>query len=182
MSGGGLPSLPLRFGPLALALHGRLLVVGPPLHFLEHSALQHLPLEGLQRRLDLVIDDLDPQWRQLPPSARRLVATANTSPRSPPWAAQDARGLRTRASQALPGLTPFAVTPAWGRILRRATIRRRRQGARPSPRPPGPGQLRCRVPATSPRDLDGSGQDTWRDSRGWSSQQGSLPCITTVVH
>jgi hypothetical protein len=61
ISGGGLPSLPLRFGPLALALHGRLLVVGPPLHFLEHSALQHLPLEGLQRRLDLIIEDLDPQ-------------------------------------------------------------------------------------------------------------------------
>ena len=59
--GGGLPSLPSGLGLLALALHGRLFVVGPPLHFLERSVLQHLPLEGLQRGLDLIVEDLDPQ-------------------------------------------------------------------------------------------------------------------------
>jgi hypothetical protein len=109
ISGGGLPSLPLRFGPLALALHGRLLVVGPPLHFLEHSALQHLPLEGLQRRLDLVIEDLDPQWRTfLPPHG------ASWPPRTPRPGPRHGRPktLETSdSSESRPfrGLTPLAA-------------------------------------------------------------------------
>ena len=69
----GLPSLLSGFGLLALALHGRLLVVRPPLHFLEHTALQHLPLEGLQGGLDLIVEDLDPQRLTFPTS------------RGPPW-------------------------------------------------------------------------------------------------
>ena len=183
ISGGGLPSLPLRFGPLALALHGRLLVVGPPLHFLEHSALQHLPLEGLQRRLDLVIDDLDPQWRTfLPPHG---ASWPPLTPRPGPRHGQPRRSRhRTRASQFLP----------WPHAARRGPIvgpdpaprdarnggARERDPSRPVPR--GPSRFRCTMLTTSPRSLDGSGQDAWRDSRGWSSQQGPLPCMTTVVH
>jgi hypothetical protein len=140
MSGGGLPSLSLRFGPLALALHGRLLVVGPPLHFLEHSALQHLPLEGLQRRLDLVVDDLDPQWRTfLPPhGASWPPLTPRPGPRHGQPRTLEAFGLERVKS--LPCLTPLAVTPAWGRILRRATIRMAapRNATLPAPSPEGP--------------------------------------------
>jgi hypothetical protein len=98
MPGGGLPSLPSGFGLLALALHGRLFVVGPPLHFLEHSALQHLPLEGFQRRLDLVIEDLDPQWRTfLPQRSSSLPPLCLRPGHGRP---EGTRGIRTRAGQA----------------------------------------------------------------------------------
>jgi hypothetical protein len=115
MSGGGLPSLSLRFGPLALALHGRLLVVGPPLHFLEHSALQHLPLEGLQRRLDLIIENLDPQWRTFLP-----LHGASWPPRTPRPGPRHGRPKTLETSglgrvEPFRGLTPLAAVRSWGR-------------------------------------------------------------------
>src|SRR3989441_7038028 len=53
------PLLP-RLRLLSLPLDRRLLVVGAPFHLLKEAVLLHLLLERLQRRLDLVVDDLDP--------------------------------------------------------------------------------------------------------------------------
>src|SRR2546428_8410406 len=52
------PLLPgLRLLPLSL--HRGLLVVGPALHLLEGTLLEHLLLERLEGRLDLVVEDLN---------------------------------------------------------------------------------------------------------------------------
>src|SRR5262245_22457142 len=59
----GLAALLARERLLALALHRGLLVEGAALHFLEGAVLQHLLLECLQRRLDLVADDVDAAGR-----------------------------------------------------------------------------------------------------------------------
>jgi hypothetical protein len=184
ISGGGLPSLPLGFGPLALALHGRLLVVSPPLHFLEHSALQHLPLEGLQRRLDLIVEDLDPQWRTFLPPHGAWWPPLTLRPGPAMGGPRRSRHPGSSESSPFRVLTSLAVAPIVGpdpvpRDDRNGGTKER-DPFRPVTREPS--RLRCRVPATSPRSLDGSGQDAWRDSRGWSSQQGPLPCMTTVVH
>src|SRR5438132_9904196 len=49
-----------RLRLLALALDRRLLVEGPSLHFLEDAFLEHVLLERLERRLDLVRGHVDP--------------------------------------------------------------------------------------------------------------------------
>ena len=48
-------------GLFALALYGRLFIRGPALHLLKHSVLEHLLLQGLERGLDLIVEDLDLQ-------------------------------------------------------------------------------------------------------------------------
>src|SRR5262245_30363185 len=46
-------------GFLALALDRGLLIEGAPLHLLEDAVLEQHLLEALERRLDLVVEDLD---------------------------------------------------------------------------------------------------------------------------
>src|SRR5215831_6086552 len=60
----GAAPLLARLRLLPLALDRRLLVVHAPLHLLIETALDHDLLEGLQRRFDLIVGDLDLGSRQ----------------------------------------------------------------------------------------------------------------------
>src|SRR5690242_2256047 len=88
-------ALPLaRLRLLTLPFYGGLLVEGPPLHLLEDAFLQHVFLQGLEGRLDLIRVDIDPGRGDDPAHAQRPAAgSARWTVRRRPSTSKDRKSV-----------------------------------------------------------------------------------------